>query len=332
MKRLVSCLSIIVLTASTLFGFAACNKKTVGDSGENAKTSVSVLTLKGPTGMGMARLMSDGAAGTTAVDYSFTLVSSPDEITAAITNKTADIAACPLNLASVLYNKTQGQLQLLAINTLGVLYVLENGGSINSVNDLRGKTLYCSGKGATPEYILNYILSKNGIDPTKDVAIEWKSEHSELSAAALSNAVSTAVLPEPNVSAVLAGNENFRIALNLTEEFEKISGVKLAMGCIIARKEFMEQNKDAADAFLKEYKASAQYTVNSPEEAARLIVHSGIIPNENIAQKAIKGSNIVFIDGSEMKELASLNLGVLFEANPKSVGGALPDDGFYNAG
>lgn len=332
MKRLVSCLSIIALTASTLFGFAACDKKTAGNSDENAKASVSVLTLKGPTGMGMARLMSDGAAGTTAVDYSFTLASSPDEITAAITNKTADIAACPLNLASVLYNKTQGQLQLLAINTLGVLYVLENGGSINSVNDLRGKTLYCSGKGATPEYILNYILSKNGIDPTKDVAIEWKSEHSELSAAALSNAVSIAVLPEPNVSAVLAGNENFRIALNLTEEFEKISGVKLAMGCIIARKDFMEQNKDAADAFLKEYKASAQYTVNSPEEAARLIVQGGIIPNESIAQKAIKGSNIVFIDGSEMKELASLNLGVLFEANPKSVGGALPDDGFYNAG
>lgn len=335
MKKVISSVLAVLVLMSVVFCFASCGTKT--DANDNpttsqptVKTTMNILTLKGPTGMGMAKLMSDDTAGTTANDYNFTIASAPDEITAAITNKTADIAACPLNLASVLYNKTQGQVQMLAINTLGVLYVLENGNTIQSVKDLKGKTIYCSGQGATPEYVLNYILSKNGIDPTKDVKIEWKSEHSELATAAVSNAVSIAVLPEPNVSAVLAGNENFRIALNLTEEFEKVSdNVKLAMGCIIARKDFVEQNKDAVNKFLDEYKASADYVVNNVDASAQLIVDSGIIPKLPIAKKAIPNSNIVFIDGENMKTLAVSNFNVLFNANAKSVGGKLPDDSFY---
>ncbi|MCR4926190.1 MAG: ABC transporter substrate-binding protein [Clostridiales bacterium] len=335
MKKIISCTLVVTLLLSIAVMFSACSTKTPANNGETTtepaqKATVNILTLKGPTGMGMAKLISDDNAGTTANDYNFTISANTDDIAAAVTNKSSDIIACPLNMASVLYNKTQGQIQMLAVNTLGVLYVLENGNTINSVKDLKGKTIYCSGQGATPEYVLNYILEKNGIDPTKDVKIEWKSEHSELATAVTSNTVKIAVLPEPNVSAVLSANQDVRIALNLTEEFEKVAGdVKLAMGCIIARKEFVDANKEAVNKFLDEYKASAEYVVNNVDAAAQLIVDSGIIPKLPIAKKAIPNCNIVFIEGEEMKKITNANLKVLFDANNKSVGGKLPDDSFF---
>lgn len=222
----------------------------------------------------------------------------------------------------------------MAINTLGVLYVLENGSTINSVADLKGKTIYATGKGATPEYILNYILKANGIDPEKDVTIEYKTEHAELAALAATGKVAISMLPEPNVTAVLKQNKNARIALNLTEEWDKAVAAngensKLAQGCIIARKDFVEKNPEAVARFMDAYKASVESVNSAPAEAAALVVKHGIMPKAAIAQAAIPNCNITFIEGAEMKDIMSANLNVLFNANPKSIGGAMPGDDFY---
>lgn len=334
MKKVISAVMAAVMLVCSALVFTSCTSK---DDAETTaapvveKTNINILALKGPTGMGMAKLIADSKNGTTQNNYNVTVSSSTDDIAAAVTNGTSDIIACPLNLASVLYNKTQGQIQMLAVNTLGVLYIIENGSeTIKSVSDLKGKTIYASGQGATPEYVLDYILSKNGLDPDKDVKIEWKAEHSELATAVVQGTAKIAVLPEPNVSTVLNQSNTSKIALNLTQEFEKVAGnVNLAMGCLIVRKDFAENNKQALNTFLDEYKASTQYVTNNIDDAAQLIVDNGIVPKLEIAKKAIPNCNIVCIEGSEMVTLAKANLQVLFDANAKSVGGKLPDDSFY---
>lgn len=295
------------------------------------KTNINVSVLAGPTGMGAAKLMSDNTAGSTSNNYSFTVSTSPDEVTAAVISGTADIAAVPANLASVLYNKTKGDVQVIAINTLGVLYMLENGNTVNSVADLRGKTIYATGQASTPEYILRYILTQNGIDPDKDVTIEYYPAHAELATVISSGDILLGMLPEPNVTAVLSANPDVRIALNLTDEWNEISGgtSKLIQGCVIVKKTFADTNKTALDDFLAEYKESIDYVNENKSEAAVMIAENGILPKAEIAEKAIPNSNIVYIDGDEMQKQLTGLLEILLNANPASVGGNLPDDAFY---
>ena len=221
---------------------------------------------------------------------------------------------------------------MAAVNTGGVLYILENGNTINSVEDLRGKKIYATGQASTPEYILNYVLSKNGIDPASDVEIEYLAEHSELAASLASESVAIGMLPEPQVTAALAkGGDNLRIALNLTEEWKNVAGDEssLLQGCIAVRSEFAESYPDVVEAFLKEYEASVQYAVNNQEEAAELIAANEIIASAEVAKKALPNCNIIYLDGSEMKKQLSGFLQVLYDANPSSIGGALPEDDFY---
>lgn len=296
-----------------------------------AKGDVRITVLAGPTGMGAAKLMSDNAEGKASNNYTFTVATSPDEVTAAVINGSADIAAVPANLASVLYNKTEKDIQIIAVNTLGVLYVLENGDSVNAVSDLRGKTLYASGQAATPEYILKHVLKENGVEPDVDVTIEYYGAHAELATLISSGDIVLGMLPEPNVTSVLSANPDVRIALNLTEEWNKISGdeSKLIQGCVIASKSFIEANKQAVDNFLDEYRESIEYVNANPAEASQLIADNGILSKADVAEKAIPNSNIVYIDGNEMQKQFSGMLKILYDANPASVGGALPDDAFY---
>ncbi|MDF2633102.1 MAG: transporter substrate-binding protein [Caproiciproducens sp.] len=296
------------------------------------KTTIKLATLKGPTGLGMLKLMSDNDAKTAANNYEFTLVSAPDEIVSKISTGEIDAAAVPTNLAATLYNKTKGKVQLAAINTLGVLSVLTNGEKINSIQDLKGKTIYSSGQGSTPEYALNYILKQNGLEVGKDVKVEYKAEHAELAALVISGKAKIAVLPEPFVTQVMTKNKDVKLALNVTDEWNKVAGNKsvLTMGGLIVRKDFAEKNKDAFNKFLGEYKASTAYTTSKVEEAAALSEKYGIMPTA-VAKKAIPNCNIVYIDGVEMKAKIPDFLKVLFTANPKSVGGVLPGDDFYYA-
>lgn len=338
MKKLI----MLITALAMLMSLTAC----AGNGGESSSDAsqlsseapavqaadINLFTLKGPTGMGMVKLMSDSDAGNAANNYTFTLASAPDEIVAAISSGSADIAACPINLASTLYKKTGGEVEILAVNTLGVLYVLENGESINSISDLKGKTVYATGQGSTPEYILNYILTANGIDPVNDVTIEYKTEHSELATLAAAGECTISVLPEPNVTAAMAQNENLRIALDLTAEWDKVSDSQLAQGCIIVRKDFLNENGDAVNEFLKEYKASVAYVNENTDDSSALIEQYGIMAKAALAKKALPNCNITFISGSEMMAVAKSNLQVLFDANPSSVGGEMPDDSFYYLG
>ena len=240
----------------------------------------------------------------------------------------------PANLGSVLYNNTQGKVQVLAINTLGILYVVENGEqTVHSFEDLRGRTIYSSGKGATPEYALNYLLEGNGIDPEKDVTVEYKSEHSECLAALLSNEGSVAVLPQPFVTTAQMKQDSVHVALDLTAEWAKLqegSEEPSAMltGIVIARTDYVAEHPEEVSKFLDGYKASVEYVNANVDDAAKLIAAFDIVP-EAVAQKALPYCQIVFIEGAEMKEQLSGYLKVLFDQNPQSVGGALPDDAFY---
>ena len=290
---------------------------------------IRVAALKGPTAMGLVWLM-DNAVG------EFTLAASADEVTPKLVQGELDIAAVPANLASVLYNNTEGQIQVLAVNTLGVLYIVESGDTVHSVEDLRGKTIYSSGKGSTPEYALEYMLSQNGIDPETDVTIEWKSEHSECVAALAAEENAIAMLPQPFVTTAQMKDENIRVALDLTKEWEKLSSTSeekatLITGVVVARKSFCEEHPEAVEEFLSAYEKSVNFATNDIDGAAALIGKYEIVP-EAVAKKALPYCNITFIKGSEMKEKLSSYLNTLFTQNPKAIGGAMPGDDFYYGG
>lgn len=322
MKKIISMLLVAVM----LLAFAACS-----GSGEipvpDVKTDVDVVALKGPTGMGMVKLMEEDASVYN--NYNFTLAAAPTEIVGLISNGSADIAACPLNLAATLYKKTQGAVQIIAVNTLGTLYILENGSTVTDVASLKGKTIYASGQGATPEYVLNYLLEKNGIDKEKDVEIIWKAEHAEVATLMASGEAEICLLPEPNVTAVQLQNADTRIALDMTKEWEKVAEGKLAMGCLIATKEYIDNNADSLKAFLKEYSASVDAVNENTDEICSLIAEKGIVPKAPVAKKAIPNCNIVCITGNEMKDIAKSNFDMLFNADPKSIGGELPNESIY---
>jgi len=240
----------------------------------------------------------------------------------------------PVNLAPTLYNKTNGKVKLLSINTLGVLYVVERGDSVHSVADLAGKTLYASGQAATPEYILNFILSNNGIDPAEGLTVEYKADHSELASLVTAGKADLAMLPEPFVTTVTQKDPSLRIALDLTDEWDKIegnNGSALIMGVMIVRSDFAEKNPQALAAFMDEYKASTEFVNGNIPEAAALIEKYGIMPSAALAEKAIPNCNIVYIDGQQMKDQIAPFYQILFDSNPKSIGGTLPDDAFYYA-
>lgn len=317
---------LIMLAAGTMVLCAGSNVL--------AENSVNILALKGPTAMGMVSLMNQADQGEVADEnYNFQIVASPDEVTPAIAQGTADIAAVPANLASVLYQKTDGSVQVLTINTLGVLYLVENGDQIQNISDLKGKTIYASGKGATPEYALNYILKENGLTPGEDVQIEWKSEHTECVAALAEYEDAIALLPQPFVTTAQSKNDSLRVALDLTEEWDNIQkenggNSSLVTGVTVVRTEFVQEHPEIVEDFMERYQESVTFVNDHAEEAAKIIGNYDIIPEE-VAKKALPECNIVYIDGAEMKEKLSGYLEVLKQENPQSVGRALPADEFY---
>ncbi len=295
--------------------------------------SFTLATLKGPTTMGLVKLLDDSSAGALSYTAENTIYGTPDEITTLLSTGKVDMACIPANLASVIYNKTEGKIQVAAINTLGVLYVIELGESINSIADLAGKTVYSTGKGTTPEFAFNAILRANDIDPETGLTVEYKSESTEIAALlAGDNAKegTIAILPQPYAATVLAKNPNARIALSLTDEWEQagIDG-RLLTGVLVVNAEFAAANPNLLAAFLSDYKASVDWVNDKPEGAAELVAAAGLVPESAIALKALPYCNIVFIDGSEMKADLASYLQVLFDQFPASVGGKMPDDGFY---
>lgn len=324
MKKGISLLLAVLLVLS----LAACGANT-DETASDTKTVVRMATLKGPTGIGTAKLWADDDAGKAKNDYTVTLCTDPTEVLNGVVEGSYDVAAVPLNMASVLYNKLNGGVQILAINTLGTLYMLATQ-ELADISALEGKTIVTAGQGATPEYVLNYLLEKNGL--TDKVTVEFKSEHAEvatLAATAGADDQTVYMLPEPNVTATLIQNQALKTVLDVSSAFESASGVSLAMGCIVAKKEFVEQNQAAIDAFLTEYKASVEYTATNLDDTATLCETYGIIPKAAVAKQAIPRCSITCVTGADMQKIATENLNVLLAANPKAIGGALPADDFW---
>ncbi len=321
-------LAVFLAALLVATGLTACGQKEEVSS-EPAVTA-KVAALKGPTSMGMVKMMAD-QKDAKEKNYEFTIGSSPDEIAPKFLKGEFDIVALPSNLASILYNKSQGKVQVLAINTLGILYLMENGDTVKSVGDLKGRTIYSSGKGAVPEYAFNYILKANGLNPDTDLRIEYKSEHTEALAALLNDKSSLAVLPQPFATVASLKNKGLRPALDLTKEWDKASkNAKSTMitGVVIVNKDFAAKYPEKIKKFMADYKASIDYTNTNVDDAAKLIEENNIVPAA-VAKKAIPQCNITYIDGSDMKDKLSGYLQVLFEANPKSIGGKMPADDFY---
>lgn len=294
------------------------------------ETAVNVTALIGPTGMGLVKMMNDDEAKG---DYAFTLAASADGITPGLIKGDVDIAYVPANLASVLYNQTQGGVTALAINTLGVLYIVERGDSVKTVEDLRGRTIYASGKGATPEYALNYLLSSSGIDPEKDVNIVYKSEHAECLTAILTDASSVAMLPQPFVTVAQSKAQDIRVALDMSALWDELQAGNenpsgMVTGVVVARTAFAQEHPEKVKDFLESYASSVSYVNANVDEAAKLIAQYGIVP-ENVAKLAVPQCNIVCITGEEMKTKLNGYLSVLLAQNPNAVGGKVPDDAFY---
>ena len=284
----------------------------------------------GPTAMGLVELMSDGPQAADGPLYDFTLAGAADEVTPSLIKGDLDMACVPANLASVLYNKTEGQIVTLAVNTLGVIYIVENGNAVQAMADLAGKTVVAAGKGSTPEYALRYLLSENGIDPDTDVTIDWKSEHAECVAALASGAATIALLPQPFVTVAQTKIENLRVALDLTAEWDALdNGSGLITGVVVARKSFVEEHPAAVEAFLADYAESVEWVNGNNADAAQLISEYGIVEAAAVAEKALPHCNIVCITGEEMGAKLSGYLQVLFDAEPTSVGGKLPGEDFY---
>lgn len=294
------------------------------------KVTVRLGGLKGPTSIGMVKLIDDAEKGLTANTYEYQMATTADELTPLLLKGELDILAAPVNLASVLYNKSGGKVQFAAINTLGVLYIVEKGGeTIKSLADLKGKTLYATGKGTTPEFALNYLLASNGLDISKDVTVEWKSEPTEIVSLMATMDTAYAMMPQPFVTVAQTKLEDLRVALDLTKEWDALdNGSRLLTAGIIVRKEFAENEPEALEKFLEEYSASVDY-VNADPAGASVLVESLDIVKAPIAQKAIPFCNLVCITGTAMKDAVSGYLSVLYEQKPESVGGALPGDDFY---
>ena len=298
---------------------------------EQTAAEINLYVLSGPTGIGAMNLWAASDAGETKNTYHITMPGANDEVVAALSKGDADIAAVATNLAATLYNKTDGGVTVLAVNTLGVLSLLSNGQEVNAVSDLKGKTIYAPGQGANPEYILRYVLTGNGLDPDKDVTLQFVGEGSELLTVWQSDPEAIILAPQPVATSILMQNENARTLFDMTEEWDKIAGgdSTLMMGCVIVRNEFLQANPGAVELFLQEYAASIEKAQSDVEGTAALCQQYGLIPKAALAQKAIPSCGLTFVTGAEMKTGLSGYLQVMLDANPKSVGGALPGDGFY---
>ena len=338
MKKVLSILSLVLVLVLTL-GLTACGGDTDTASSTPSTDASSVVDtytpvdmtvacMTGPTGVGMAKLMADSEAKTTANNYTFTVASAATEINAKFLKGEINIASVPTNVAATLYNKTGGKVRMLAVNTSGVLSILEKGDTVKSVADLKGKTVYSPGKGQNPEFIFKHILRENGLDPEKDVTINFVSSE-ELVAKLISGEAEIGLAPEPAATTVMVKNQNLRRALSINDEWSKVSDTQLMMGCVIALDSYVAANDEAVAKFLEEYAASIEFAKTNVDDAAKHCATYKITASEAIAKKAIPTCNLCYVTGEDMKQNVNGYLNVLFTADPTSIGGAKPNDDLY---
>lgn len=319
MKNFFKILAVLVLAVSIPF---VC----MAENAAETAAPVRVAGLKGPTGMALAHMITVDNG-----NYDLTLVAAPAEVNALVISGQVDIAAVPINVGSVLFNKTEGGVRALSLITRGMLYVLENGDSIHSVADLEGKTILNAGQGATPEYVMNYILDTNGVKAN----MEFEAEHAAVASKAIEGLADVVMLPEPLVTQVLMKTPSFRKALDITEEFAAaaqkngFADAQLSMSVVIARTEFVEAHPEQVAQFMKDLEASITFANENVADAAKEIAALEIIPAAPLAEKVLPSCRLVFVSGTEMQAQAAPLYDILFAANPASVGGKVPADEYY---
>ena len=322
-RKITLVIMALLLLMGAILGFGGCAKQEA--------VQIRVGSLKGPTSMGLLYMMEDMEAEKTKNNYDFKMVTAADELLPLMVKGELDIALVPANVASILYNKTQGGVCVIDINTLGVLYMVSGDTSIMNMTDLKGKTIYLTGKGTTPDYVLQYLLSQNGMS-TSDCTLEYKSEATEVAALLAERPDAIGLLPQPFVTAACAQNEALSIVLDMNEQWELVQGdggSRMVTGVTVVRREFLKENPKAIEQFLEEHAKSTEAINANPQEGAGLVVEAGIIGKEPIAVKALPYCNIVSITGEDMKQALSGYLQVLYEQSPEAVGGSLPQEDFY---
>lgn len=361
MKRIVNVCLVLVL----ILGLVACGQTTVEESSEKQEEVINnktddkqkteesneaqeaeetkvnqedgknseitdktvVKTLNGPTTIGMSMLINDQQQNTDSM-YDFEVVTMAQDVVNGLVKGDVDIAAIPANLAATVYNKTKGKIQVAAVNTLSVVYIVDNDGTVKSVQDLVGKTIYATGQGQTPEYILTTILKDNGIDPAKDVTLEFKNEPSEVASILAKEENVVALLPQPFITVAQSKNDKINVAIDLNEEWKNNHESNIITGVLVVNKDYAENNKETFNQFLEDYKNSIISVNSNPEEAAPIIEKLGVI-KAPIAIKAIPNLKIRYMDELEMQDNLTGYLTVLEELNPQSIGGKLPGEDFY---
>ena len=318
-KRIIALILLVAVLATT----TSCFQKQPAE-----KTNVVVAGLRGPTSMGMIRLFEDQSLNSDSYSVEYIAESAPDALTAKILNNEIQIAAVPTNLASILYNRTEGEIQFLALNTLGVIHVVGTL-DIQELSDLKGETLHISGKGATPDYAVNYLLQSLGL--SDDVELVFYADHATLAQAVIAGDAKAAVLPQPFVTQVIMQSDQIRLLVDLNDEWEKVTqgSSVLSMGCLIVNKEFAKNNKDFILEFLQQYENSVNWVNENSSDAGILIAKHGILQNSDLAAAAIPASAIVYRSAQDSKDEIENFLQILMDYNPSSIGGKLPDENFY---
>lgn len=321
-------LCVLIQLFACVFLLAGCNRV------KEASKEIRIGAMKGPTTIGLLQLMEKAEKQETDNLYTFTMATGADELTPLLVKGELDMALVPANVAAVLYNKTEGGISVVDINTLGVLYMVSGNQDITEFADLKGQTIYLTGKGTTPDYVLQYLLSENGIS-MEEVTLSYRTEATEVAALLAENPQGVGLLPQPFVTVACSQNEQLAICLSLTEEWAKVqgeSGSSLVTGVTVVRNAFLQENPEAVERFLKEHEESCAYTKSNLEDVAALCADAGIIAKDSIAKKAIPYCNITCITGEEMKQALSGYLEVLYDFDVKTVGGTLPEDDFYYVG
>lgn len=333
-KLFASLVTAAALMAAPAAYAADSSVEAPASAAEAPEGAMNVYVLAGPTGIGAMNLWAASDEGTSKGSYNITMTGANDEVVAAISNGQADVSAIATNLAATLYNKTGGGITVLAVNTLGVLSILMASEPVASIADLAGKTIYLPGQGANPEYILRYVLAGNGLDPDADVDLQFVSEGSELLGVWAEDPDAVIMAPQPVATSILMQNEGSSKAFDMTEEWSKVSGgdSTLMMGCVVVRDEYLEDHKEEVLTFLEDYQASIEAAVSDVEGTAALCEKYGLIPKAPLAMKAIPECGITFVTGDELREQLTGYLQVMFDAAPKSVGGAMPGEDFFFAG
>lgn len=326
MKKLIALLTVTALL-STLCACGGAKKKQKKESETYKPVNMSIACLKGPTGVGMASLMKKSQNNKTENNYTFTVTASADEITGKIVTGEINIASVPTNLAAKLYNKTGGKIKLLAVNTLGVLSIVENGNTIKNIKDLKGKTIYSIGEGSNPEFILRHILEENGLSDS--VKIQFVASNDELTPLIVSGKAEVAMVSEPIATTVLTKKDSLRRVISINDEWKKITDNDLMMGCIVTLSSYAEKNKSQINKFLEEYESSINFANKSQKEAAEYCAEFEIIPSAQIAEKAIPNCNLVFKIGKQDKNGLESYYKVLSNYDKTALGGKLPNGDFY---